>query len=224
MCSSDLHILDVLRGADGHDPCARDFGFAYAPERDLKGLRIGIVNRNLLQRPEDQAFLTWLTGASGQPLRDVVLPTAPYDAMLIMLHAEGAAAFDPLLRQGKLGELPGQQANDWPNQFRAARTIPAVEYLQASRLRTSLQHEVAALFAEFDVVVAPTHGGASLVCTNLTGHPALVLPVGAQEKDGGRPTVLQLLGQPFGEAKLLEVATQWQRTTDWHQRRPERMQ
>jgi Asp-tRNA(Asn)/Glu-tRNA(Gln) amidotransferase A subunit family amidase len=216
-------VFDAIRGADGHDPCTRDFTFGYAPERDLKGLRIGIVSANLLKRAEDQAFLTWLTAATGQAPREVTLPNAPYDAMLLMLHAEGAAAFDPLLRLGKLSELPGQQASDWPNQFRAARTIPAVEYVQASRLRSRLQADTAQQLAGLDVIVAPTHGGPSLVCTNLTGHPALVVPVGAQERDGGRPTVLQLLGQPFGEAALLATAAQWQRTTQWHQQRPPQM-
>lgn len=216
-------VLDAIRGADGQDPCTREFGFGFAPDRDLKGLRIGVLNANLLKRTEDQAFLAWLATATGQPPREVALPNAPYDAMLLMLHAEGAAAFDQLLRAGKLGELPGQQANDWPNQFRAARTIPAVEYVQASRLRTRLQQDTAAALSGLDVIVAPTHGGPSLVCTNLTGHPALVLPIGTQAKDGGRPTVLQLIGQPFGEAAVLETAVQWQRTTQWHLQRPPQM-
>ena len=66
----------------------------------------------------------------------------------------------------------------------------------------------------------PTHGGATMTCTNLTGHPTLVLPVGSSDLEKGRPTVLGLTGGLYGEAALLHVAASWQRETDWHRRRP----
>ena len=71
-----------------------------------------------------------------------------------------------------------------------------------------------------DALVAPTHGGPTLVATNLTGHPAYVLPVGRSERDGGRPTMLQLVGSLYGETTLLAVAAAWQRATDHHRARP----
>ena len=74
--------------------------------------------------------------------------------------------------------------------------------------------------AGIDVLVAPTHGGATMTCTNLTGHPTLVLPVGSSDLEKGRPTVLGLTGGLYGEAALLHVAASWQRETDWHRRRP----
>jgi Asp-tRNA(Asn)/Glu-tRNA(Gln) amidotransferase A subunit family amidase len=149
----------------------------------------------------------------------VTLPEAPYAAMLTMLHAEGAAAFDQLLREGGLPQLTAQGDGDWPNTFRAARAIPAAEYLLAARRRTQLCADMHAVMADVDVLVAPTHGGATLTCTNLTGHPTLVLPIG--RGSDGKPTVLGLTGKLFGEAALLAAAEQWQDGTDFHRTRPE---
>jgi Asp-tRNA(Asn)/Glu-tRNA(Gln) amidotransferase A subunit family amidase len=213
-------VFDAIRGADGLDPSARDGRFDAKLEVDLQYVRVGVLDlRGFPSRAEDREFLAWLE-SKVRSVRKVTLPDAPYGGMLAMLHAEAAAAFDAATRQGLLDQLPGQGPGDWPNQFRSARTIPAVEYLQASRARTQLVADMAKALGDIDVLVAPTHGGPTLVATNLTGHPAYVLPVGRSERDGGRPTVLQLVGKPFGETDLLAVAAAWQRQTDWHRTRP----
>ncbi|MGE3170989.1 MAG: amidase [Planctomycetota bacterium] len=213
-------VFDAIRGADGLDPAARDAAFAFDPQQDLDGLRIGVLQGERLRwRDEDRAFLAWLEERCGAPAK-VTLPDAEYGAMLLMLHAEAAAAFDELLRSERLGELPGQDDGDWPNSFRAARCIPAVEYVQASRLRARLVRDTAQALRGVDVLIAPTHGGPTLACTNLTGHPTCVLPVGADAAANGRPTVLALVGQLHGEAALLRAAAAWQRETSWHRARP----
>lgn len=213
-------VFDAIAGADGKDPSARTAAFPWHRDGDDTKLRIGMLaGERMFQRPEDRAFLDWLR-ARGQDPRPIALPAAPYGALLTMLHAESAAAFDDLTRAGKLSQLNGQGDGDWPNQFRAARTVPAVEFLRAARLRTRLQHDMARVMADVDVLVTPTHGGPTLACTNLTGHPALVLPIGADDAAGGRPTVLTLIGGLYGEAALLHLAQTWQRQTDWHRRRP----
>jgi hypothetical protein len=95
-----------------------------------------------------------------------------------------------------------QIKNAWPNSLRAARFIPAVEYIQANRARTLLIDEMAKL--PVDVYVTPTFGGDNLLLTNLTGHPSVVLPNGFSEK--GTPTSITFMGRPFGEGALLAVA------------------
>lgn len=215
-------VFDVMRGADRKDPSARDTSFSWQPGKGAKGLRIGITKARGWPRSDaDKAFLNWLEGAAGKPV-EISLPQAPYRSMLLMLHAEAAAAFDKLTRSGQDDQLPGQDAGDWPNSFRTSRTIPAVEYIQASRLRHKLVHDMHEALQGIDVLVAPTHGSL-LTAANLTGHPTLVLPVGksARERDGGRPTMVSLTGQLDGEGALLEVAEAWQRDTDWHKARPE---
>src|ERR1700680_5331756 len=107
--------------------------------------------------------------------------------MVSMLSAEAAAAFDELTRTGKDNLLTSQKPFDWPNSFRSARFIPAVEYIQASRARRMAMDAVAKVFERIDVIVAPTNGGEQLVITNLTGHPSVILPNGFRGDGAPKP-------------------------------------
>jgi Asp-tRNA(Asn)/Glu-tRNA(Gln) amidotransferase A subunit family amidase len=153
-----------------------------------------------------------------------------------MLNAEAAAAFDELTRSGRDKLLTAQKADDWPNQFRTARFIPAVEYVQAARARMLAMQAVAKAFGNFDVIVAPTNSQ-QLVVTNLTGHPAVILPNGFRGDDAprippgsdmdadniggpGTPVSLTFLGQLYGEAKLLAFARAYQQATGFQRMHP----
>lgn len=173
----------------------------------------------------------------GAKLQAVALPKFPYDAMVPLLDAEAAAAFDELTRSGRDKLLTEQGPDDWPTIFRTARFIPAVEYIQANRARSLAIEAVAKAFAGFDVIVAPTNSQ-QLVATNLTGHPALILPNGFRGQDAppakknakgevegnyggpGTPVSLTFLGQLYGEAKLLAFARAYQNATDFHLQHP----
>ena len=176
--------------------------------------------------------------AMGVNLIPVTLPKFPYDAMVPLLDAEAAAAFDELTRTGRDKLLTEQGPDDWPTTFRAARFIPAVEYIQANRARTLAMEALAKVFDDFDVIVAPT-SSQQLVVTNLTGHPALILPNGfrghdappARKNDKGEiegnyggpstPVSLTFLGRLYGEARLLAFARAYQIATDFHTQHPE---
>jgi len=166
----------------------------------------------------------------------VELPKFPYDPMVAMLGAEAAAAFDELTRSGRDKLLTGQSADDWPNTFRTARFIPAVEYIQASRARRLAMDAVAKVFEAVDVIVAPT-SSQQLVITNLTGHPALILPNGFRGDDApkppaedngeddniggpGTPVSLTFLGNLYREAELLAFARAYQEATGFHRKHP----
>jgi Asp-tRNA(Asn)/Glu-tRNA(Gln) amidotransferase A subunit family amidase len=172
----------------------------------------------------------------GVNLVAVEMPKFPYDAMVTMLTAESAAAFDDLTRSGKDKLLTSQKDYDWPNTFRTARFIPAVEYLQAARARRMAMDAVAKVFEGFDVIVAPT-SGEQLVITNLTGHPAVILPNGLRGSDApkpptddvsdfrnsggpGTPASLTFLGKLYGEAALLAFARAYQEATGFHLQHP----
>jgi len=174
-------------------------------------------------------------GSMGVNLIPLELPKLPYDAMRTILLAEAAAAFDELTRSGRDKLLTQQGKNDWPNTFRSARFIPAVEYIQANRARTLAMEAMAKLFEQVDVIVAPTFS-TQIVVTNLTGHPAVILPNGVrgddapkpQVRDGelqpggpGTPVSLTFLGQLYGEAKLLAVAKAYQDATGFHLKHPQ---
>ena len=172
----------------------------------------------------------------GVNLVAVEMPKLPYQAMVVMLTAEAAAAFDDLTRSGKDKLLTAQKDYDWPNTFRSARFIPAVEYIQAARARRMAMREVAKVFQGFDVIVAPTQSE-QLVITNLTGHPSVILPNGLRGSDAPKPpsddpgdfrnaggpgtmASLTFLGNLYGEAKLLAFARAYQEATGFHLRHP----
>src|SRR5690606_3357060 len=96
--------------------------------------------------------------------------------------------------------------------------IPAVEYLQAQRIRTLLIQEMHQLMQTVDVYVAPWDTGQNMLLTNLTGHPGVVVPNGFS--DNGMPTAISFVGQLFGEADLLAVAKAYQDATGFHKKRP----
>ena len=182
----------------------------------------------------DEAALAKLR-AMGVNLVPLELPKLPYRPMVVMLEAEAAAAFDELTRSGRDKLLTSQGKDDWPNTFRTSRFIPAVEYIQASRARMLAMEQVGKVFDQVDVIVAPTNS-TQLVVTNLTGHPALILPNGFRGDDApqpkldengdlqpggpGTPVSLTFLGHLYGEAKLLAVAKAYQDATDFHLKHP----
>ncbi|HEY1422417.1 MAG TPA: amidase [Candidatus Acidoferrum sp.] len=191
--------------------------------------------RAAYDRRFNEATLEKLRGM-GVNLIAVELPKFPYDAMVMMLESEAAAAFDELTRSGRDKLLTEQGPDDWPNVFRSARFFPAVEYIQASRARRLAMEAVGKVFSEFDVIVTPTFSE-QLVITNLTGHPALILPNGfrgadapapASSDDGaddnvagpGTPASLTFLGNLYGEAKLLALARAYQDATGFHKQYP----
>jgi len=172
----------------------------------------------------------------GVNLVAVEMPKLPYDAMVMMLESEAAAAFDELTRTGRDKLLTAQGPDDWPNSFRTARFFPAVEYIQASRARRLAMDAVGKVFSQFDVIVTPT-SSQQLVITNLTGHPALILPNGLRGSDAppptsfadgadenvggpGTPVSITFLGNLFGEAKLLALARAYQEATGFHKLHP----
>ena len=172
----------------------------------------------------------------GVQLVPVELPKLPYGAITPLLTAEGAAAFDDLTISGRDKLLTEQSENDWPNLFRVSRFYPAVEYIQANRARSLAIREVSKLFEQVDIIVTPS-GGAQLSATNLTGHPALILPNGLRGDDAprpfktdagdfdntggpGTPVSLTFLAGHYQDAKLCAFGRAYQEATGFHNLHP----
>jgi Asp-tRNA(Asn)/Glu-tRNA(Gln) amidotransferase A subunit family amidase len=191
-------VFEAIRGPDEQDLAVIDAPFNYDANRDVKTLRVGyrnVVSAQTLQR---------LAALVGQDhLVSVTLPNCPYNEMSLVLNAEAAAAFDELTRSGRDDLLTAQGNFDWPNTFRAARTIPAVEYLQANRLRHKLVQDMAAMMKDIDVFVTTQADDATLYVTNLTGQPCAVIPTGGA-------TSLSIIGKPLDEATVLLLAQAYQ--------------
>ncbi len=230
-------VFASILGADPLDPTAVDRPFRWPLGRDPRKLRVGFVEAAFeedrtkrLEKEEDKARAhAWqefdkatlsVLEKLGFELVPITLPQGyPTDSLRFLLQAEAAAAFDELTRSGRDKLLKRQDPYAWPATFRRAQFIPAVEYIRANRIRTLLMQEMEKLMETIDVYVCPSFVGGNLLLTNLTGHPAVVVPNGYQPSDG-TPTSITFTGRLFGEAEALAVAYAYQEATDFHRRRP----
>jgi Asp-tRNA(Asn)/Glu-tRNA(Gln) amidotransferase A subunit family amidase len=203
-----------------------DAPFRWEPGLDAAKLRVGYVKTLFEAKPDegreeqhdlDLASLEALRKL-GIDLQAIDLPDLPVAALRLILTVEAAAAFDELTRSGQDDLLVRQVEQAWPNTFRQGQTIPAVSYLQANRVRTLAQREMAKLMAGFDAYVVPSFGGTNLLLTNLTGHPTVVLPNGF--KKDGTPGSLSFVGKLFGEGEVMAVAKAYQDATGFHLKHP----
>jgi len=217
-------VFNALLGSDGIDKSVTNYPFNYSTSIDIKKLRVGYL-KSLFENDDenlanDSITLNTLRNM-GINLNPVSLPdsaTIPVKSLAIILVAEAAAAFDDLTRSNKDDELNLQDKNAWPNIFRSAQFIPAVQYIQANRLRYKLIQEMYATIKDFDVIIAPSFGGNQLLLTNLTGNPCVVVPNGSDKK--GHPTSISFIGNLYDEATLLAFAKMYQDVTSFDNRIP----
>jgi Asp-tRNA(Asn)/Glu-tRNA(Gln) amidotransferase A subunit family amidase len=215
-------VFAAIHGPDGKDPTVHAVPFPWNPAAPLSSVRIGYLKSAFeASRPGkalDDAALEAMRGL-GAPLVEVEVPRdLPVGALRMILSAEAAAAFDQVTRSNQDDLMVRQVSSAWPNSFRSARFIPAVEYINANRVRTLLMEKMEEVFAAVDVFVTPSFGGNVLQITNYTAHPAVVLPSGFTAE--GSPVSLSFIGRPFGEAAACLVAHRWQEATGWHLKRP----
>jgi Asp-tRNA(Asn)/Glu-tRNA(Gln) amidotransferase A subunit family amidase len=218
-------VFNAIYGPDGLDQTVYNVPFNYDPKLDIKKLRIGYLktdfeNEKGERKEHDEAALQKMR-ALGVELMAVELPDFPLGAISFVLSTEGAAEFDELTRSGRDDLLKQQGSGAWPNTFREKRFIPAVEYLQAQRVRYLLIQDTAKVFDRVDLFLAPSQSGKSLLLSNLTGHPCVVLPDGFSK--AGAPTSICFIGKLFGEAEILAVAKAYQDATDFHRKHPAMM-
>ncbi len=210
-------VFDAIHGADGVDLDAVTRPFALSGPVDVKGWRVGVFPA-ALQRSEDYARVVDELRALGIETVELTLPEYPVWDMMLILMAEAASAFDELTRDGRDDELVQQGDDAWPNLFRAARFIPAVEYVRANRMRTALMRDIDRAFSSVDLIVH-TPRGPLLGITNLTGHPCVVAPCGAAP-EGAQPPTIAFTGQLHDESALLAFVQAWQASTTWHDQHP----
>ncbi len=215
-------VLNAIYGPDGMDQAVINAAFNYNADLDIGSLKIGylkdLFERKYSNRSNDSITLRVFHELGIHP-EPVSLPeNLPYSAMYMILAAESAAAFDELTRSNNDDLLVRQDKNAWPSFFRGARFIPAVEYIQANRIRYLLIEKMNALFQKYDAIITPSFGGPQLLATNLTGHPAVVLPNGFNEK--GSPTSFSIIGRLFQEGTILAIANAYQQATAFETMKP----
>jgi Asp-tRNA(Asn)/Glu-tRNA(Gln) amidotransferase A subunit family amidase len=249
-------VMSAIYGQDGHDLSVQPAAFNWDANYNWKTLRVGYIKtafdvptlpanasdgqkKNFERRVYDAKYATTALDElrnMGVKLIPVEIPDFPFGAIVPVLEAEAAAAFDDLTRSGRDKLLTGQLPFDWPNQFRIARFYSAVDYIQAMRARTLAIAAMEKLFKDIDVIVTPSQGN-QLQATNLTGHPAVIVPNGIRgdgapktenEEDGalnnaggpGTPVSLTFLGALYSDARLAAFAKAYQDTTSFHLQHP----
>ncbi len=229
-------IGPICRSADD---CAIVFNYIYGPANppkdpsivikqefswginDWKKLRIGYLKSAFNNDNEFKNFDNNVIEYFKKQNVDIIpveLPKFPVNDMTFILWAEAATAFDELTKSGKDDILCRQEKMAWPNFFRTARLVPAVEYIRANRLRTMLIDAMNKLFDTVDVIIAPSYSNMQIT-TNLTGHPCVVVPTGF--RDNNLPASITFVSNLMAEEKALMVAKAFQDGTSFHLQTPE---
>jgi Asp-tRNA(Asn)/Glu-tRNA(Gln) amidotransferase A subunit family amidase len=183
-----LSVLQAISGPDAGDRASVPSHLYFDALANIAGLRVGYFPAWMKERPAtevDRAALDTVKKIGMVPVQ-VSIPDWPYDSLNLILFAEGAAAFEELTLNGGLRELKAQVQDAWPNLFRQARFLSAVDFVQADRMRLKVAQEVARVFSEVDLLLVPSLRDEMLVITNFTGHPSLTLRAGFVEVQKAR--------------------------------------
>ena len=219
-------VFSYIHGTDGKDGSAVNMPFNYADKKDIKKLKIGYA-KNYFDKIKDtnnndlKALAVFKQ--MGVELFPVNFPDSgiyQFNIMDVIIGAECAAQFDEMTRNNIDDLLTRQTKNDWPNQFRTARFVPAVEYINAQRHRYILMQKVNEVINQYDAILCPSRGdGNQSAITNLTGHPVVCVPDGFNKKSN-TPTGISFVGKLFDEATILLVAKKYQEQTNWDETHP----
>jgi len=217
-CEDTMLVLRAIQGADSGDPDSRTVPLPFDAHSSLAGLRVGWCEAWFAgASPAEKAGLEGLR-SRGVELVPIELPPLLYEGILLELQVEASAAFETWTRDGRTDGLVRQGAQDWPNVFRTAWLLPAVEYVQLLRIRRQVMTAMDELFADVDVVVAPRAGTLLNFATNWTGHPALALRTGFGPD--GAPDGVTLFGGLFREDVLVRIGMTLEEAVGVWSRRP----
>jgi Asp-tRNA(Asn)/Glu-tRNA(Gln) amidotransferase A subunit family amidase len=220
-------VLQVISGPDPGDVSSVPAHLDFDAAASVKGLRIGYFPAWMKQGPAtdvDRAALSTLPKLGMVPA-EVSLPDWPYGSLNLILFAEGAASFEDLTLSHEADQLRMQTLDSWPNLFRQARFLSAVDFVQTDRLRRKVAEEMLRVFSQVDVLLVPSLRDEILTITNNTGHPSLTLRAGFVEVSEARsdwapdplhplpkfspprrvPHGITLIGRPFDEGTVAQA-------------------
>ncbi len=173
-------VLNAISGRDERDVASVPSALDFDATASVKGLRVGYFPKWMHEDPAtdvDRGALDTVRTLGMVPT-EVTLPDWPYDSLNLILFAEAAAAFEELTLSGQVRQLKAQVPDAWPNQFREARFLSAVDFVQADRFRRRVAQEMARIFTQVDLLLVPSLRDEMLVISNFTGHPSLTLRAG----------------------------------------------
>jgi len=221
----DAIVYYYMKGTDGKDASAIDHAFNYNPSRDIRKLKVAYAENYFKKLPKDAPEWKVLEAYKnmGVKVQAVNFPDStiyPANLVSIILNAESGAAFDELTRSNRDELIERQDKDFWPNSFRSARLIPAVEYINANRYRSTLCSRFQEFMQPYDIVIVPTFAGNQLSITNLTGNPVVCMPMGFNKQE--LPLSITLIGKLYDEASILEAAKAFQDKTPHNKKHPQK--
>ena len=219
-------VFSFIHGTDGNDLSAVNRTFNLSNKRGVKDLKIAYA-KNHFERLDTTNSQEWgvikALREQGITISPMILPDTDiykFDLIGLVIGAEAAAAFDEFTRVGLDDQMTRQTRFDWPNYFRVSRLIPAVEYVNANRHRSILMQKMNEAMEPWDVIITPSFGNRQLAITNLTGHPALCMPIGFSKQ--GIPNSITFLSNLFREEELVKLGTYFQSVTEHDKKHPDR--
>jgi len=221
-------VFNYIHGTDGKDLSAFNTPFNYQPIKDVKKLRVAYA-KNYFDKIKDTSRSEWKVLASFKKLGVELIPIEfpdsgvyNFNIMDVVIGVECGAQFDEMTRLNIDDELTRQTKYDWPNQFRTARFVPAIEYINAQRHRTILMQKVNDVIKKYDVIICPSRGpaGNQTAITNLTGHPVVCMPTGFDSKSN-LPTGITFVGNLYDEGTILNIAKLYQDNSNWNKKHPD---
>ena len=219
-------VFNYIHGTDGKDGSAVNKPFNFTPNKDIKKLKIAYA-KNYFDKIKDTARNEFKVLEEFRKLGVQLIPVNfpdsgvyNFNIMDVVIGVECAAQFDEMTRLNIDDALTRQTKNDWPNQFRTARFVPAVEYINAQRHRYTLMQKVNEVMQQYDVIICPSRGdGNQSAITNLTGNPVVCVPTGF-DKRFNLPTGISFVGNLYDEATILSIAQAYQKATNWDEAHP----
>lgn len=219
-------VFNFIHGTDGNDLSAVNRSFNLSKISGVKNLKIAFA-KNHFERLDSTSSQEWgvirALREQGIEVKSMILPDTDiykFDLIGMVIGAEAAAAFDEFTRIGLDDQMTRQTRFDWPNYFRTSRMIPAVEYVNANRHRSIMMQKMNEAMEPWDVIITPSFGNRQLAITNLTGHPAICMPIGLNKL--GLPVSITFLSNLFREEELLQAGSYFQSITDYEDKHPER--
>lgn len=219
-------VFSFIHGTDGKDESAVNRSFNLSNKSGVNNLKIAYA-KNHFDRLDSTSSQEWgvirALREQGVYVQPMILPDTDiykFDIIGMVIGAEASAAFDEFTRVGLDDQMTRQTRYDWPNYFRVSRTIPAVEYVNANRHRSVLMQQMNKAMQDYDVIITPSFGNRQLAITNLTGHPALCMPIGFNKQ--GLPTSITFLANLFREEELVKVGSYFQSITEHDEKHPDR--
>ena len=219
-------VFNYIHGTDGKDGSAVNMPFNYTPNKDIKKLKIAYA-KNYFDKIKDSSRNEFKVLEEFKKLGVQLIPVNfpdsgvyNFNIMDVVIGVECAAQFDEMTRMNIDDALTRQTKNDWPNSFRTARFVPAVEYINAQRHRYTLMQKVNEVMQQYDVIICPSRGdGNQSAITNLTGNPVVCVPTGFDKKSN-LPTGISFVGNLYDEATILSIAQAYQKATNWDEAHP----